>query len=64
MIEWWWLIIEAAVLVFWGARVRGWTRAIALLDAYADPRAAKAELLRRWKLDTPNGAEAFDIMAE
>jgi len=68
MIEWWWLLVEAFVIL----GVLGYTfeysfestRAIALLDAYSNPRAARSELLRRWKHDRfPHAEEAFDATA-
>jgi len=64
MIEWWWLLVEAAVLCAIFGWAGGSTRAIALLDAYSNPRAARSELLRRWKHDRfPHAEEAFDATA-
>jgi hypothetical protein len=47
MIEWWWLVIEAAVLVGWGAANRGSTRRVAMVLALRFPDKASAEL-DRW----------------
>lgn len=48
MISWWWLVVEFAALVVYGAWVRGCTRTVALRDALDNPTAAHIELL--WRL--------------
>lgn len=50
MIPWWWLLVEAGVLVLLAASNRGATRAVALHEALTDPEKAASELRRRWKL--------------
>lgn len=47
MVEWWWLLVEAAALVLYGAWSRGCTRSVALADALVDPDKASAEIRRR-----------------
>jgi hypothetical protein len=44
MVEWWWLLVEAVVLVGYALALRGWTRKQALFDAITDPKAAQAEV--------------------
>jgi hypothetical protein len=55
VIDWWWLLVEAAVFVAFGVWSRGATRAVALHIGATDPVAACRELNRRgydmeWKL--------------
>ena len=44
MVEWWWLLIEAVVLIGYAIMVRGWARNEALYYAVNDQDAALAEL--------------------
>jgi hypothetical protein len=44
MVEWWWLLIEAVVLVGYALALRGRTRKQALFDAVTDPKTAQAEV--------------------
>jgi hypothetical protein len=59
MVQWWWLLIEAVVLVGYALALRGWTRKQALVDALTDPKSAQAEVdalpefYRRWLLSGP-----------
>lgn len=47
MISWWWLVVEACVLVLWGAYTRGATRTRAIIETLADPEKQRAEVIRR-----------------
>jgi hypothetical protein len=47
MVDWWWLIAEAALFLIYGAWIRGATRATALFYALRNPEAARTELARR-----------------
>lgn len=50
MIPWWWLAVEAIMLLAFGARMRGATRILALCDALECPDKARAEIARRWRI--------------
>jgi hypothetical protein len=47
MIDWWWLIVEAIVILVPLAGFRGRARAVGLADGLNDPPAARVELWRR-----------------
>lgn len=46
MIEWWWLLVEAFVLIAWALNLRGWTWNQALFYAVNEPEAAREEIDR------------------
>jgi hypothetical protein len=48
MIEWWWLVVEFAILLGLAVNTRRVARVVALVDALRDPMEAQKELARRW----------------
>lgn len=44
MVEWWWLLVEAAGWIAYAWALRGWTRNEALMYALTDASSAQAEI--------------------